>query len=100
MLQRYAVQKLHGDERLLTVFADFVDGANIGMIESGRCSRLPAKAFQGCRVLRKFIGQEFEGDEAAKLNVLSLVHNTHATAPEFLDDAVMDRKSTRLNSSH
>ena len=34
MLQRHAVEKLHGDKGLVAVFADFVDGANVGMIES------------------------------------------------------------------
>ena len=89
MLQRHAIQKLHGNERLLAVFADFVDGANVGMIESGRGARLPAKAFQCLRVSRQFIGEEFEGDEAAKFGVLSFIDHTHAAATELLDDAVV-----------
>ena len=89
MLQRHAIEKLHGNERLLTVFADFVDGANIGMIESRRCTRLPAKAFQRLRVSRQFIGQEFEGDKAAKLRILSLIDHTHAATTKLIDDAVM-----------
>ena len=89
MLERDPVQKLHGNERLLAVFADFVDGANIGMIESGRRTRLPAKAFQGLRVPRQVIGQEFEGDEAAKVGVFSFVNHPHAAPAELLDDAVV-----------
>lgn len=34
-------------------------------------------------------GQEFERDEATKLGVLSLVDDTHATAAQPLDDAVV-----------
>jgi hypothetical protein len=41
------------------------------MIESRRGSRLPAETFQRLRVSRQFIGQKLEGDEAAKLGVLS-----------------------------
>ena len=37
VLQRHPVQKLHGDERLIIVFADFVDRANVGMVQC-RCS--------------------------------------------------------------
>ena len=89
MLQGCAVQKLHGNERLLTVLADFVDGANIGMIESRRRARLPAKTFQSLRVSRKIIGKEFEGHETAKLSVLSLVDHTHSATTKFLDNAVV-----------
>ena len=55
-LQRHAIQKLHGNERLLTVLSDFVDGTDIGMIKSGRRTRLPAKPFQRLRVSRQFVG--------------------------------------------
>src|ERR1022692_4893884 len=35
MLQRLPVQKLHGDVRLLATLADVVNGADVGMAESG-----------------------------------------------------------------
>jgi hypothetical protein len=89
MFQRGAIQKLHGNERLLTVLADLVDGANIGVIESGSCSRLTAKAFQRLRVFRHFVWQEFKGDKSAEFGVLSLVDHPHAAAAEFLDNAVV-----------
>ena len=89
MLQRHAIQKLHGDERLLAMFADFVDGANVGMIESRRRTRLPSKPFQRLRISRQFIGQEFESDESAKLGVFSFIDHAHAATAELLDDAVV-----------
>ena len=89
MFQRHALEKLHSDERLFTVSADFVDSADIRMIESGGCSRLAAKAFQGLRVLRQRVGQEFKGNETAKFGVLSLVDDSHAAATEFFDNAVV-----------
>jgi hypothetical protein len=36
MLQRGAFHEFHRDERLTVLFADFVDRANVGMIQRGR----------------------------------------------------------------
>ena len=49
----------------------------------------PAKAFQGLRVSRQFIRQEFEGHEAAQFGVLGFVNHAHAATTEFLDNAVV-----------
>jgi len=35
VLQGAAVEKLHGDEALAFLLADFIDGANVWMIQSG-----------------------------------------------------------------
>ena len=51
VFQRQPVQKLHGDEGLPIVLADLVDGANVGMVEGGRSTSLPPKAFQSLRVM-------------------------------------------------
>ena len=88
VLQRHAVEKLHGDEGVITASSDLVDGADIGMVESGSCPSLAPEAFQCLRVLRHIVGQEFESDKATKVGVLGLVNHTHPTAAEFLDDAV------------
>ena len=44
MLQRHAVKKLHGNERPAVLLADFVDRADIGMIERRRGLGLALKA--------------------------------------------------------
>jgi hypothetical protein len=89
MFQRRPVQKLHGDERLLAVLADLVDGADIGMIESRRGTRLATKPLQGLGVAQQFIRQEFQRHGAAQIGVLSLVDNAHAAAAKRIDDAVV-----------
>src|SRR6266853_3994257 len=71
------------------MFADFVDCANIGMVEGRRRTRLPAEALECLLVARQLIRQEFEGDEATECGVLGLVDHTHAAATKFLDDAVV-----------
>ena len=36
MVQGYAFEELHHNERLACILGDFVDGANVGMVQSGR----------------------------------------------------------------
>ena len=89
LLQRRAVQKLHGDEGLPVLLANVVDGANVGMIQGGGGLGFAPEALQSLRILGHFIGQELEGYEAAELGVLGFVDDTHASAPELFDDAVV-----------
>ena len=53
VLQRHAIQKLHGDERLAVLLADFVDGADVGMVQGRSGSSFALEAVQGLRVLRR-----------------------------------------------
>ena len=76
------------DEGLITEFADLIDGADVGMVQCGGGTRLPAEAFQRLRVLGNFVGQEFEDHEAAEHGVLGVVDHAHAAA-ELLDDAIV-----------
>ena len=88
MLEGRALEKLHGDEGLAFVPADFVDGADVGMVQRGGGARFSAKAFERLRILRKIVGQEFQRDEAAEFGVLGLVDDAHAAAAEFFEDVV------------
>jgi len=87
--QRHPVEKLHGNECLLAMLADFVDRTDVGMIQCRRGARLPAKPFEGLRITRESIRQEFEGHEAAEVGVFRFVDHAHAAATELLDNAVM-----------
>ena len=89
MLQRHAVQKLHGDEGLAVLLADVVDGADVGMIQRGSGPGFAAEAVQGLRVAGDLVGQELEGDEAMQPRVLGLVDHTHTAAAELFHDAVV-----------
>jgi len=44
VLQRDAVEKLHGDEKAASFFANVVNGADIGMVERGRRTRFAQEA--------------------------------------------------------
>src|ERR1039458_10612448 len=89
MLQRHTVQELHGDEGMLTILTDFVDGANVGVIECRRCSRLPAEAFQSLWIAGQVLGQKFQCNKAAKLGVFGLVNYAHPAAAELSHNAVV-----------
>ncbi len=70
-------------------FADFVDGADVGMVESRGRLCLPLETGQGLGILGDFLGQELQGDKAVEASVLGLVDDTHPAAAELLDDAVV-----------
>ena len=89
VLQRHAVQKLHGDEALAIRACRFRKSCRC-WDGSGRKRHAPrGESVQGLRVLGHFVGQEFQGDEAPKLGVLGLVDDAHPAAAQFLDDAVV-----------
>ena len=66
VLQRHAIQKLHGDERLAVLLANFVDGADVGMVQRGGGLRLALEAARGLRVFGDVVGQKLQGDKAVE----------------------------------
>jgi len=81
-------------EALAFMFADFIDGANARMIQSGaaRASRrnLAAPGITFGQIIRK----KFERNEAAELGVLGLVNVPIATPPTFQDRS--EKRSSQL----
>ena len=53
---------------------------------------LRAEAAESLRVFGNVVGQELQSDKAVQLYVLGFVDNAHATAAEFLDDAVVGNR--------
>src|SRR5581483_12272978 len=51
MFESTSVQKLHRNEGLRFILADFVNRADVGMIQGRSGTRLAAEAFQGLRIL-------------------------------------------------
>jgi hypothetical protein len=89
MLQRHAVQKLHGDERFAMLVVNLIDCADIGMIQRRGSLGFALKAAECLRVFGYVIGQELDGNKPAKLDIFGFVDHTHAAATELLDDAVV-----------
>src|SRR4029077_20349402 len=76
-------------EGLSSVFINFVDGADVGMVQGGGGAGFALKALQRLRVGSNIWRKYFEGDEASEFDVFGLVDDAHATAAEFVDDAVV-----------
>ena len=60
VLQRHAVQKLHGDERLAILFVNLVNRANVGMVEGGGSLSLALEPSQSLGILSYFVRQELQ----------------------------------------
>ena len=89
VLQRRAVHEFHRNERLTVVFADFVDGADIWMVQGGGRLGLAVEAAQRLRVWSETVREELQGNEAVELGVLSLVDDAHPATPELFNNAVV-----------
>ncbi len=89
VLQRYPVQKLHGDESLAVLFANVINRANVGVIQRRGSLCLTLKTGQSLGISGNFIGQELEGNKTAQPRVFRFLHHTHPTSTELLDDAVV-----------
>jgi hypothetical protein len=84
-----AIEKFHGDEGAAVVFADVMDGADVGMVQRAGGAGFAFEAFEGLRIASEIVGEKFESDEAAKTRVFGFVDDAHSAAAEFFDDAVM-----------
>ena len=89
MLQGLAFQVLHDNERGPIIFADVIDGANVGMIQCRSGLGLAAKAAQRLLVAGNVLGEKLEGDEAAEARVLGLINYAHPATAKFLNHAVV-----------
>ncbi len=87
--QSLAFQILHHQEDTALVLANFVNCANVRMIQSGRGTSLPPESFQRLRIIRQGVGEKLESDKTVELDVLSLVDHTHPTASELAQDTIV-----------
>jgi hypothetical protein len=66
------------------MFADVVDGADVGMVQRRSGLGLAAEALQSPGVLGEFFRQELQSNKAGEPGVLGLVYDA-----QLLDDAVV-----------
>src|SRR5215831_746938 len=89
VLQRHAIEILHGNEGLPVLLSDLVDGADMGVVQCGGSLSFSLEAAESLWVLGDIVGQELQSDSATKVGVLRFVNDTHSPATQFLYDAVM-----------
>src|ERR1019366_6471345 len=89
MPQRKPVQKLHRDERLAVLVVNFVDGADVRMIQCRGGFGFALKAAECLRVFGYLVGQEFERNKATELHICGLIDHAHAAAADLAEDAVV-----------
>src|SRR5208282_6362628 len=80
---------LHGDEVASAVLANFVDGADIRVVQSGSRARFALKTVEREGIFFRLGRQEFEGDMPAQVHVLRFVDNTHPSATQLREDTVV-----------
>src|SRR5262249_16902439 len=89
VIQGSALQKLHSNKVLSLEFVNFVDGADVRVVE-GRCSpRFPLEPLQRARIPFGLLREKFEGYPASQADVLGLINDAHASGAELPYDPVM-----------
>jgi hypothetical protein len=87
--QALAFEQLHGDERRTAVLVDLMNRADIRVIQCGSGASFAIEALERDGILRKFFGDEFQGDAAAKFGVLGCIDHTHPAAANPYENAVV-----------
>ena len=64
MLESHTFQIFHGDERQAVLFANVVNGADVGMVQSRSGLCLALKAVESLGIASDVIGQEFQSNKA------------------------------------
>ncbi len=94
VLQRRALQILHGDERSPVLLADVIDRADVRVVQRRGGPGLALKAAQGRGITGSSSETNFSDHRAVKPRVYGLVDHAHAAAAELLDDAVVRERLT------
>ena len=89
VLERLALEQLHGDERPTLELADVVDRADVGMIERRRRARLAAEPLDRLRIPGDVVGQELQRDVPPEPRVPGLVDHAHPAPAQLFQDAVV-----------
>ena len=84
-----AVEKFHGDEMAAFEFVNFVDGADILVIQGGGSLSFALEAAEGQWIFGNVVGQKLESYKTTEVQVLGFIDHAHAAPTELLDDPVM-----------
>ena len=71
------------DERMPIVLTDFMNRADVRVVQCRGSLGVALEAAQSLLVLPYIVGQEFESDKATEVGILGLVDNAHPPAAEL-----------------
>src|SRR5215469_15108027 len=89
MLESGTFKKLHSNKGFAIDFANIIDGADIGVVQSGGGLRFTLEPRQGLPVLGHIIRKKLHGNKAMEPSVLSFVDHAHSTTADFFEDMVV-----------
>ena len=75
-----ACENVKVGDRLEMLLLDREDGTDAGMVQGGSSLRFTLETGESLCIFGNLVRQEFEGDKAMQLYVLSLVDDAHAAA--------------------
>jgi hypothetical protein len=62
------------------------------VVQRGRSFGFPLKTAESLYVVGEFVGKELQSHVTTQLEVFRLIHNTHGTAANLAEDAVMGNR--------
>ena len=68
---------------------NFVDGADIGVVQCRGGLGFTLKTLEGNRITGEFLWQKLQRYQPTQFEILAFEHHSHATAPDDIDYAVM-----------
>ena len=86
------LEQLHHDVRPALVFSNVEYGAHVGMVQRRCGSGLTLETLEREPILPVLVWQEFESDLTFEAWVFRLVHNTHPTTAQVIDDLVVGHR--------
>jgi hypothetical protein len=89
-----SLQQFHGNEGSPIGLIDFVDRADVRMVQRRRSLGLPLESAEGLRIVGEFFGEELQGKVTIELEVFRLIDHAHAPTADLAEDAVMGNRLT------
>src|SRR5271166_4275487 len=80
--QRFPFQQWHHQKRLARMLSEFMDRADIGMIQSGGGARFPFKSLHRLGIVSKLFGKKLDSNAAAQPEIFRLVNHAHAATAQ------------------
>jgi hypothetical protein len=90
LFEALAFEELHHDEVQPAVLVDFVNRADVRMIERGGKLRFPQETLARLFVGDQFGGQNLDGDDAPQAGVLRLIDLALTAFADFFEQLVME----------